>query len=436
MKKVGFLGFLVCLVTFMIFLVHSEALAGKGNPIKVAILGPMTHVSGTYILNGASMAADEINQAGGVKVGGVKRPLELLKVDTNELQSVTDAASAVERAITIDKVDFLMGSWRSEAVLAEQDVAMDYKKVMITEGAHPSISERVKKDYGRYKYWFRAYQNSRDGAELYFVALPMFVKMVQEELKIPKPRVGVMMDKALWTDPMAAISKGLIEQWGGEHIGLWRPSMTATDMSAELLAAKNKDAHIIFVINWGPSGLVLAKQWDEHKIPAVLCGGIGEATYSTFWESSRGLGNYLSTVNFISRVKINETTIPFWDKYTEKYKAWPDVFSGHFYANMYRLKGAIENAGSLEPDAVVAALEKLVYVGPAGTYVSKGLDTDTPHDVRIGPGYILGTACQWLNGKLETIWPPLDGSYHGLRYEGVVEAKLPPWVVEYWKKKK
>lgn len=92
----------------------------------------MSHVSGKYITWSIEMAAEEINEAGGVSVAGVKRPVELVKVDTNELQSVPDAASAVERAITVDKVDFLIGAWRSEAVLAMQDVAMDYKKIGVS----------------------------------------------------------------------------------------------------------------------------------------------------------------------------------------------------------------------------------------------------------------------------------------------------------------
>jgi branched-chain amino acid transport system substrate-binding protein len=104
----------------------------KGKAIKIGVLGPMSHVSGKYITWSIEMAAEEINEAGGVSVAGVKRPVELVKVDTNELQSVPDAASAVERAITVDKVDFLIGAWRSEAVLAMQDVAMDYKKIGVS----------------------------------------------------------------------------------------------------------------------------------------------------------------------------------------------------------------------------------------------------------------------------------------------------------------
>ncbi|MFZ0932298.1 MAG: hypothetical protein WAN11_27110, partial [Syntrophobacteraceae bacterium] len=42
------------------------------KPIKIGVPGPMTHVAGKHIMNGVSMACDEINQAGGVNVGGQK----------------------------------------------------------------------------------------------------------------------------------------------------------------------------------------------------------------------------------------------------------------------------------------------------------------------------------------------------------------------------
>ena len=55
-------------------------------------------------------------------------------LDTNEIQSVPDATNAIERAISRDKVDFLIGGFRTEAVLAMQEVAMDNKKIFIGAG--------------------------------------------------------------------------------------------------------------------------------------------------------------------------------------------------------------------------------------------------------------------------------------------------------------
>src|SRR5712692_5208861 len=107
----------------------SSAAFAQGT-IKIAILGPMAFVQGENHWAGAEMARDEINKAGGINVGGKRMRIELVRADTNEIQSVPDATNAIERVITRDKADFLIGGFRSEAVLAMQEVAMDYKKIL------------------------------------------------------------------------------------------------------------------------------------------------------------------------------------------------------------------------------------------------------------------------------------------------------------------
>ena len=130
--------------------------AGAQN-IKFAILGPMAFVQGENHWAGAEMARDEINKAGGITVGGKKRMVEIVKYDTNEIQSVPDATNAIERAISRDKVNFVVGGFRSEAVLAMQEIAMDNKILFMGVGAASSkLGLNVEENYDRYKYWFRA----------------------------------------------------------------------------------------------------------------------------------------------------------------------------------------------------------------------------------------------------------------------------------------
>src|SRR5208337_5263628 len=122
------------------------------DPIKIGVVGPMQFTQGEGHWNGATMAAEEINKAGGISVKGTKRPLEVIKVDSNEFLSIPDATNAMELAISKYKVDFLVGGFRTEAVLVMQDIAMDNKKIFMGCGAaHPELCERVTKDYDRYK---------------------------------------------------------------------------------------------------------------------------------------------------------------------------------------------------------------------------------------------------------------------------------------------
>jgi branched-chain amino acid transport system substrate-binding protein len=412
-----------------------QALAGA-KAIKIGALGPMTHVSGKMIIRGLSMAADEINQAGGISIGGEKRPIELVQVDTNELLSVTDAVTALERAITVDKVDLLMGAWRSDSVLAMQDVGMDYKKFMLTLGSDESIGKRVKKNYDRYKYWFSMYTTNIDSQKVLFTTVPQFRDMVKKELGVDKVKVAIVLDKALYAEPYVEISQKTIEEAGCKVVGLWRPSMVAKDLSAELLAIKERGPHLIYAFTSGPSGLVLAKQWAEYKIPAALIGLILEAGLSTFMKSTLETGNYISTWTLMGRVPMTDKTIPFWDKFVKTFDVFPDFFASYPYDNLHRLKAAIEQAGSLDPDKLIKAMEKLVYVGAVGTYRVMGMDKDTPHFCPVGYGALHGVAIQWQAGQFKVIWPAADGSWHGAKYEGVVAPQLPPQMVEYWKGKK
>ena len=168
--------------------VSSAALAQ--NTIKIAILGPMAFVQGENHWTGAEMARDEINKAGGINVGGKKMQVELVRADTNEIQSVPDATNAVERVITRDKVDFLIGGFRSEAVLAMQEVAMDYKKIFLGVGAaHSKLGVNVEQNYDRYKYWFRVSPTKDvDLARTLFAVMGTIGQQIRNELKTERRR--------------------------------------------------------------------------------------------------------------------------------------------------------------------------------------------------------------------------------------------------------
>ena len=153
MKKFSW-GWILFPVLGLVLLAGPAALEAKN--IKIGVIGPMNFVQGKGHWNGATMAAEEINAKGGIQVGKKKMKIELIKADSNEFLNVTDATNAMERLLTRDKVDFVVGGFRTEAVLAMQDIAMENKKIFIGCGAaHPELCTRVAKNYHRYKYLFR-----------------------------------------------------------------------------------------------------------------------------------------------------------------------------------------------------------------------------------------------------------------------------------------
>ena len=169
------------------------------------------------------------------------------------------------------------------------------------------------------------------------------------ELGVSKPKVAIVAEKAAWADPMVAIAQKNLPQMGMEIAGVWRPSPTATDTTAELSAIQRAGADIIFITFSSSVGIPFAKQAGELKIPAPIVGINVEAQKDGFWKATGGKGDYGLTVNTYSRVKIAEPTIPFFDKYKERFKEAPNYTAGTYEA-LYILKEAIEKAGTLAAD--------------------------------------------------------------------------------------
>jgi branched-chain amino acid transport system substrate-binding protein len=401
---------------------------GEAKEIKVGVIGPMQVQMGKHHWMGATLAADEINAAGGVKVGDDYYKVKLVQVDSNELASPLDAASAAEGAITVDKVDFLMGTIRSEAALAVQEVAMDNQKIfMVCGSSETKLSKNVTDNYDRYKYWFRITPvNNNYLGQLNFLLVGMVAKKIGAQLKMA-PKLAVLAEKASWTEAIVAAAKAYLPPQGIQVVGVWQPSDKATDVTAELQAIKDLGANMIMTALSGTVGIPYARAWEELEIPAASVGINVMAQSDKFFENTGGFGNYETTLNTYARgVEFTEKTAPFMDAFIEEMGETPTYNAGTYDA-LYILKGAIERAGSLDQDEIVVELEKTDYAGTAGHFAF-----DASHDVKWGPGNVTAVGVQWQNGALKGVWPPANGSWQGVKYEGIVDYQLPPWVIEYW----
>lgn len=386
--------------------------------IKIAILGPMAFVQGENLWAGAEMARDEINKAGGVRVGNTRRALELVRVDTNEIQNISDATNAVERAITRDRADFLIGGFRSEAVLAMQEVAMDNRKIFLGAGAsHDKLGENVEQKYDRYKYWFRVtpYKSS-DLGRWVFAVLGSIAGQIRSELKKEQPKVAIVAEKAVWVEALVKAAQANLPKMKMEVVGLWQPSPVATDVTAELSAIKRAGADIIFTIVSGPVGIVLGRQMGELQLPAIAFGINVEGQKDEFWQATAGKGSYVATLDSYSEVEITEKTVPFVKAFKARYKKSPTYNAGSYDAIVI-LKDAIESTGTLDADRLVPVIEKVAYVGTLGR-----LEFDKRHDPVWGPTKSTGIAVQWQNGEKVPFWP---NNWQGVSYKGMRPFLLP-----------
>jgi branched-chain amino acid transport system substrate-binding protein len=374
----------------------------QAQTIKIAILGPMAFVQGEHHWYGAEMARDEINKAGGIDVGGKRMRIELVRADTNEIQSVPDATNAVERVITRDKVDFLIGGFRSEAVLAMQEVAMDYKKIFLGVGAaHSKLGANVEQNYERYKYWFRvAPTKDVDLARTLFAVLGSIGQQIRADLKTDTPKVAILAEKAVWTEAIVAAAQKNLPGMKMEVVGTWQPSATATDVTAELSAIDRSGAQIVFTALSGPVGISVGRQMGERGMKAVAWGINVEGQKEEFWQAAAGKAQFVSTLDTYAEVEMTPKTVGFVRAYKERYKK-PPTYTAATYDAIYLLKSAIEQQKTTSADKLVPALEKMEHVGSGAI-----LTFDKRHDPVWGVGTTAGIAVQWQDGKKVPFWPP------------------------------
>ena len=381
--------------------------------IKIAILGPMAFMQGENHWAGAEMARDEINQAGGVNVGGKKMQVELIRVDTNEMQSVPDATNAIERTITRDKADFLIGGFRSEAVLAMQEIAMDYKKIFLGAGAaHSKLGINVEQNYDRYKYWFRLSPTKDvDLAKTVFTILGSLAAQVRKDLGKETPKVAILSEKAVWTEALVAAAQKNLPAMKMEVVGLWQPSATATDVTAELSAIERAGADIVFTFLSGPVGISVGRQMGERGTKAIAFGINVEAQKDGFWQATAGKANYVATLDTYAEVEMTPKTVPFVKAFKARFKKAPTYNAGTYDA-IHILKDAIESVGSTDADKIVVYIEKGEHVG-AGSVAT----FDKRHDLVWAPGKTAGIGVQWQDGEKVPFWPP--------QVKGMQPFKLP-----------
>ena len=100
------------------------------DSIKIGVSQPLTGAfaaSGNYVAQGAKMAEEEINKAGGV----LGKKIELIVEDNKS--NPTEAVATAEKLIVKDKVPVMMGAWSSTLTLAVMPKLEEYKVPMVVE---------------------------------------------------------------------------------------------------------------------------------------------------------------------------------------------------------------------------------------------------------------------------------------------------------------
>ena len=303
-------------------------------------IGPTTGATaiyGTAVKNGAQIAVDEINAAGGINGKQIEAVFE------DDENKPATAPNAVTKLIEQDKVDMVLGSYASSCSIAMAPIVNDAKKIMISVG---STNAKVTAEGG--EYIFRAcFIDPLQGK--------VAAKFVKDTLKADK--VAMLYD--VGKDYCVGISgqfKETFEGLGGEIAYEGKYNTGDSDFKSYLTEIKNSGATVLYLPDdYDVVGLI-AKQVSEIGLDIQLMSS-DSCSDPALVEIG---GDAVEGMYFTDHVSIQSDNLKdFVADYKEKFDADPGSFSVLGYDAVYIAKAAIEKAGSTDADAVKDALHSL-----------------------------------------------------------------------------
>jgi branched-chain amino acid transport system substrate-binding protein len=423
-KGKRWVGMLLLALALAILPFLGHQVNGAAKPIVIGAPLSTAFLYGWDAERAIKLAVEEINAKGGVTVGKEKRPFKVEVMDTRDLEPgvpTSDALLVVEKLILEKNADFIVGGpVRSEAALAAMDLLSKYKKVSIlTTGAlTPAYHKRVEAEYDKFKYCFRI-----SGEVAWMVTGEFLPCLMEIKAKYGLNRLFIMIQDVAHARAGGDLVSKLATEKGWEVLGKEVYPTGTTDFSVGLLKAKKENAQVILIWMDMPETSILLKQWYDMKVPAIPYGTIISAAEEPgFWKATGGKGEYCmaSVVNAGNAPsKATPWTMKFVNAYKKKWGLEPEGYgTSSSYMAVYVLKDAIERAGSLDSDAVVAALEKTDLMGVYGRIKFNPKNHQVIPSIDPNEGAV-GTIFQWQKGKRVVVFPPKIA---------VGEVKLPPWM--------
>ncbi|WP_094606500.1 ABC transporter substrate-binding protein [Sporomusa silvacetica] len=330
-------------------LLITGVLAGCGgassNEIKIGVLNEMTGgnaTMGTSSANGAKMAIKEANAKGGV----LGKQIQAVVADNKSEPS--EAANAMTKLATQDKVVAITGMFASSNAIAASSVAESTKVPFLAVGAtNPKVTVDEKtnkvKDYTFRVCFIDPFQGTV-GANFVLNTLQL------------KKAVILVDNSSDYSKGLAAFFKDAFTKGGGSVLAEEAYLQKDQDFKTILTKVKALNAEVIYVPGYYEEVGKIVKQAREMGITVPMVGGDG-------WDSPKlveiGTPAALNNTYFTNHYSVDDTSAAsqaFVEAYKKEYGQAPDALAvlGYDAANV--LIDAIKRANSTEPAKIREAL--------------------------------------------------------------------------------
>jgi ABC-type branched-subunit amino acid transport system substrate-binding protein len=360
------------------------------QPIKIGLITPLSGIyapDGIQVQQGAQIAADELNAAGGM----MGRQVQIIAQD--EGAQTSDTVNAAQILVNQQKVDFMIGPYFSGDVKAVLPITTSNKIVQILTVS--SLDALMVPPQNQYLFRVTLPDSGYAVMALAWMNLIHGKTFVYEAEDYGYAHeIGSFLTNQSASAGLTMLSSDYFPD-------------TATDYSSAINKIATLKPDGVVVVMEGTNGIDFQKQYGANpavnKIPIFHLETL--LILPTNAQSiDAAVPNGVNDV-FVGPIStITDKTAAFMQSFQQKYGIGASHYAMDGYDGVMILANAVNKAGSTDPDAVANALTSTDYTGPGGHVVFLG-----NHNPTVGPGYLTGTIYQiTVSGSdihYNVVWP-------------------------------
>lgn len=352
LKKVVSLG-LIATMTFTSLVACGDKNSAGGSDSNTFLIGGIGPVSGdnasygTSVKQGAEIAIEEINKAGGIQVGDKKMEVKLKFED--DQADPTIAVNAYNN-LADAKVNAIMGAVTSDSCIAIVDKSAKDNILQITPSGSALECTRNKNNFRL------CFTDPLQGETM--------AKLAVSDLGYKKIAI-IFNNSSDYSKGMKDAFVAKAKELGAEIVCEEAFVSKDVDFNTQLTKAKESGADCLFLPTYYKEAALIVTQANEKGLDLPYLGGDGwdgileQLSDASLVEGAIFLTPFIST-------NPDEKCQNFVKAYKEKYNEIPDQFAADGYDTVYVMKAAAEKAGSTDTDKLIAAMTEITVEGITG----------------------------------------------------------------------
>lgn len=326
------------------------AASGDASVIKIASVGPLSGglaaVAKDY-RDGALLAVEEVNAAGGIEIGGKKHLVELVSED--DAGDPKQGAVVAQKIVDDKGISAVVGHYNSGIMIVTQPIFAKASLIALTVTTNPDVTAKaIKNDAGDTTIFRVVAPDTKQGPALAVYAQKQGYK-----------KIAIIDDATAYGKGVADQVTKKAKELGMDIVYHDSATNTTTDFKGILTKIKAEGADAIMWGGLDDTAAVLAKQTRELGLKSALLMPDG-VCIENYMKLTGAAGE--GTICSLTALPLNEMPegVAFKERFEKRFTGQKvQGYAPYGYDSVLTIVDAIKKANSAEPLKVAAAMKDI-----------------------------------------------------------------------------